>query len=194
MPEYRRVYKTAGTFFFTIVTDHRRKLFADSENVARLRAAIRSVKDDWPFEFVAGVILLEHAHFIWTMPDGDCDYSKRIGRIKALFTRSLAGTNWEKLADRSGRRSRQRHGESEVWQRRFWEHTIRDEKDLENHFHYLHFNPVKHGLCDCPHQWKASSFDHWVKKNVYEPQWCCCCDHQKVVTPYPAELDLSVGE
>ncbi len=195
MPEYRRVYQSGGTFFFTLVTQGRREIFRDAGNVQRLRQAVREVKEQWPFEVVAGVVLPDHLHFMWTLPEGDADYSKRIGRMKVLFTRSLRGTVWEDLADGSDRESRRRHGESDVWQRRFWEHTIGDERDYENHFHYLHFNPVKHRLCDCPHVWEASSFEHWVRLNVYESQWCCCCGSGgKVRVPYPEELDRTVGE
>jgi putative transposase len=194
MPEYRRAYRPGGTFFFTIVTQERRPLFRDPANVERLRAAIREVRRDWPFDPVAGVVLLDHLHFIWTLPPDDSDYSKRIGRIKVLFTRSLAGTEWENLGLARGD-SRRRHAESDVWQRRFWEHVIRDERDYENHFNYLHYNPVKHELCTCPHLWEASSFAHWVQRDVYEPDWCCCCSHGGPIRlPYPEELDQTVGE
>jgi putative transposase len=194
MPEYRRAYVPGGTFFFTVVTHQRRKLFADALNVQRLREAVSAVKVEWPFEVVAGVVLLDHLHFIWTLPPGDSDYSKRIGRMKALFTRGLAATKWEELARGSEVDSRRRHGESDVWQRRFWEHTIADERDLEHHFNYLHYNPVKHGLCACPHEWEASSFQYWVKRQVYEPQWCCCCKGGVIKSPYPGELERTVGE
>ena len=194
MPEYRRLYVPGGTYFFTLVTQDRRKLFEDPENVERLRAAVRQVRAQWPFDLVAGVVLLDHLHFIWTLPTNDSDYSKRIGRIKVLFTRSLIGTRWEALAGVSRVRSRERHHESEVWQRRFWEHTIEDERDYENHFHYLHFNPVKHELCACPHLWEASTFEHWVQQSVYDHNWCCCCEGGAIKRPYPTELERTVGE
>ncbi|HEY7088814.1 MAG TPA: transposase [Tepidisphaeraceae bacterium] len=194
MPDYRRAYQPGGTFFFTLVTNHRRPLFNDSANVERLRTALREVRQQWPFEPVAGVVLPDHLHFIWTLPPGESDYSKRIGRMKVLFTKSLIGTKWEVIAAAAGG-SRRRHNESEVWQRRFWEHVIKDECDFAHHFDYLHYNPVKHALCDCPHQWPASSFRHWVRRDVYDPDWCCSCSRSsQIAPPYPREVDRTVGE
>ena len=201
MPEYRRAYRPGGTFFFTLVTYNRRPLFEDPANVERLRTAMRAVREQWPFEPVAGVVMFDHAHLIWTLPTDDADYSKRIGRMKALFTKSLVG--WAPPTDSADGgqcppytgKSRRRHREADVWQRRFWEHLIRDETDYENHFNYLHYNPVKHGLCACPHGWPASSFGRWAKQRMYEPDWCCKCKSGKsVIVPYPANMDGSVGE
>lgn len=195
MPEYRRVYRPGGTYFFTIVTHARRRLFADSANVDRLRDALRATREQWPFKALAGVVLPDHMHFVWALPAGDADYSKRIGRMKALFTKSLTGTRWDALSrGDSANESRRQHGEREVWQRRFWEHTIRDVTDLEHHVDYLHYNPVKHGLCACPHAWPASSFSRWVVRKVYDSNWCCSCTGSKVKAPYPATLDDTVGE
>jgi putative transposase len=191
MSDYRRSYVPGGTFFFTIVTDQRRPLFASAENVERLRAAVHIVQQERPFEFVAGITLPEHLHFIWTMPPNDADYSSRIGRMKAQFSRLL---NEAGATSNPSRVSRRAHRESDVWQRRFWEHPIVDERDLENHFNYLHFNPVKHGLVGCPHLWKASSFKHWVKRKVYEPDWCCACTGAKIKAPYPDEFGSTCGE
>jgi putative transposase len=96
-----------------------------------------------PFTIDAAVILPEHIHFLWTLPPGDRDYSYRVGRMKVLFTRALRGAN--NLPD-DVCESRRKHRESDVWQRRFYENTIRDEFDFRNHLDYLHFNPVKHGF------------------------------------------------
>lgn len=201
MPEYRRAYRPGGTFFFTIVTHRRRPLFADVANIQRLRRAIGDVKNERPFDLTAAVILPDHLHFIWTLPTGDADYSGRIGRMKVLFTRSLAGTKWEGLARSEGlvgsahpTKSRRQHRESQVWQRRFWEHTIRDEKDFEHHLNYLHYNPVKYRLCKCPHQWDASSFSNWVARSAYELDWQCQCDSKLLAKAYPDALDEMVGE
>jgi putative transposase len=196
MPEYRRAYQPGGTFFFTLVTHDRQPLFSDRANVERLRAAVREVRDMWPFESVAGVVLFDHLHFMWTLPPGDSEYSKRIGRMKVLFTRSLADTPWSDLTVSSTHAaSRHRQGESGVWQRRFWEHVIRDADDYEHHFNYLHYNPVKHGLCGCPHDWTASSFAYWVERKVYDPSWCCrCASGTRIQFPYPDGLGLTFGE
>lgn len=112
--------------------------------------------------------------------------------MKALFTRALQEPAGGPVLSRIA--SRAKHRERDVWQRRFWEHTIRDERDLEHHLNYLHFNPVKHGLCECPHAWAASSFHKWVERNAYAPDWCCACHGQKFVRPYPQELDAQMGE
>jgi putative transposase len=192
MPEYRRVHMPGGTYFFTVVTFDRQPLFADPANVELLRDAIRAVRTERSFDFVAGVILPDHTHFIWTLPEGDSDYSWRIGRMKVLFTRSLRESCSHTAV--APNESRAKHGEATVWQRRFWEHTIGDERDLEHHFDYLHFNPVKHGLCACPHAWPASSFAKWVGQKVYAGDWCCACHGGRVIRPYPDSLDASVGE
>jgi putative transposase len=113
--------------------------------------------------------------------------------MKVLFTRSLIDGTLSVPSSPS----RRRHRESDVWQRRFWEHWVRDEDDFQNHLHYVHYNPVKHGLCACPHAWPASSFHRWVARKAYEPDWCCSCAagppaHARA--PYPADLDVTVGE
>jgi len=82
----------------------------------------------------------------------------------------------------------------DVWQRRFWEHVVRDRDDYGHHVNYIPYNPVKHGLAACPHEWEASSFSSCVERNVYEPKWCCACDGGKIVRPYPEDLDNTVGE
>lgn len=196
MPEYRRVYRPGGTYFLTVVTYRRRRLFADAANVERLRAAVRAVRAERPFDIEAAVVLPDHAHFLWTLPTGDSDYSTRIGRIKVLFTKSLRAEGWDvEVGDaHPASTSRTKHRDADVWQRRFWEHTIRDESDYENHFHYIHFNPVKHGLVTCPHQWDASSFGHWVGRHIYDRDWCCACAGGRVVRPYADEFDAMMGE
>src|ERR1700753_1989773 len=89
MSDYRRANQPGGTFFFTIVTHHRQPLFAEPANVDLLRAAVRFVMNEQPFEFLAGVILPDHAHYLWRLPSGDSDFSKRIGRMKVCFTKSI---------------------------------------------------------------------------------------------------------
>jgi putative transposase len=191
MAEYRRYFVAGGTYFFTIVTYRRRPLFADRRNVQRLRDAIGEVKRDQPFEIQAAVVLPDHLHFIWTLPPGDDRYSKRIGRIKVLFTRSWHDTQ-EPPQDLS--LSRRKHRESDVWQRRFWEHVIRDEREFERCLDYLHYNPVKHGLATCPHLWEASSFCTWVQRGLYEPHWGCCCEGRDPGRLAFPDVEMSVGE
>ncbi|NOX55540.1 MAG: transposase [Planctomycetes bacterium] len=183
MPEYRRYFVPGGTYFFTIVTYRRRRLFADEANLERLRSALREVKAEMPFHIQAAVVLPDHMHFIWTLPPGDDQYSKRIGLMKVKFTLSLRGRN--ALPDNVSP-SRRKHRESDVWQRRFWEHTIDEEDEFESYFDYIHYNPVKHRYVSCPHKWRPSSFHRWVRAGVYENTWACCCGKRK-----PAALDFS---
>jgi putative transposase len=96
-----------------------------------------------PFEITATVVLPDHLHFLWTLPPNDWDYSRRVGRLKVLFTQALRGTE---ALPQDVSVSRQKHRESDVWQRRFWEHTITNESDLARHFDYLHYNPVNLAL------------------------------------------------
>lgn len=176
MPQYRRVYLPGGTFFLTIVTYNRNPLFANPENIARLRNAVATTRAEMPFEITAAVVLPDHLHFLWTLPPTDSNYSQRIGRLKVLFTQSLRG---KQALPQNVSISRRKRRESDVWQRRFWEHTIRDQADWSNHLDYVHYNPVKHGLVSCPHLWQYSSFHRWVQLGKYGADWRCCCGGKK---------------
>jgi putative transposase len=127
-----------------------RKPIFRGENIEKLRRALVTVKHETPFKIDAAVVLPEHMHFLWSMPRGDSGYSQRVGRFKLLFTKSVQAPV-ASLGDLTP--SRRKHRESNVWHRRFWEHTIRDEADHERHPDYIHYNPVKHGLVTCPHLW-----------------------------------------
>ena len=131
-----------------------------------------TLRTELPVEITAAVILPDHLHFLWTLPEGDSNYSKRVGRLKVLLTQSLRGKG---ALPQQVSVSRQKHRESNVWQRRFWEHTIRDEADLRRHLDYLHYNPVKHGYVSCPHQWAYSSFHRYVQQQMYGVDWGCQC-------------------
>ena len=128
---------------------------------------------------------------LWELPRGDADFSRRIGRMKALFTQSLLD-DARRAEDACF--SRLRHRESTVWQRRFWEHTIRDDEDFERHMDYIHYNPVKHGLVECPHDWPHSSFHRWVREGRYDANWCCVCEDRRPRIPSFAGLEKTVGE
>jgi putative transposase len=172
MPDYRRAYIPGSTVFLTLVTYQRQPIFSQPENVDRLRQALANTLAEYPFTIAAAVVLPDHLHFLWTLPEQSSQYSQQVGRLKALFTQSLRGKgNLPKTVSFS----RQKHRESDVWQRRFWEHTIRDESDFYSHVHYIHFNPVKHGLVNCPHQWLYSSFHRWVDQEFYDKNWGCVC-------------------
>ena len=164
--EYRRLFVPGGTYFFTLVTYQRRPIFSAPEAIEKLRDAFRYTLDRRPFTIVASVILPDHMHFIWTLPVQTSDYSTRWRMIKSHFTR-----NWRAKGIASESISRQRKGEADVWQQRFWEHLLRDERDLSNHIEYIHYNPVKHGLAKIPSEWQISSFLKYVRDGLYDVDW-----------------------
>ncbi len=170
MPQYRRAHVPGGTFFFTVVTHRRRRLFHVEANRTLLGDVIRDVRRDWSFAIDAMVLLPDHLHAIWTLPRGDDNYSGRWSVIKKTFTTRFLASGGGDAVVSDGKRRERRRG---VWQRRFWEHTIEDEDDFQVHFDYIHFNPVKHKLVKCPRDWEPSSFHHWVKANVYPVDWAC---------------------
>jgi len=191
MPDYRRFFCPGGTFFFTVVT-HRRRAFL-CQDIARhcLRIAINKIRCQRPFEPVAFVLLPDHFHCIWKLPDNDPDFSIRLGRIKKEFTELWLAKGGEVLAVSSARKE---HHERGIWQKRFWEHTIRNDEDLLRHVNYIHYNPVKHGLVNCPHQWPFSSFHQWVKEEYYKQDWFCDCGREKPKPPRFDEIKDTVGE
>lgn len=164
--EYRRVYLPGGTFFFTLVTYQRHPILSSPGNIQILKNAFKYTLDRYPFSIVASVILPDHMHFIWMLPEDSSDYSTRWRLIKSHFTR-----NWHGKSSTSESISRRQKGEADVWQRRFWEHLIRDENDLSNHVEYIHYNPVKHGLVKAPAEWKYSSFMRYVRDGNYALDW-----------------------
>ena len=175
MPNYRRIYVPGGTYFLTIVTYCRRPLFKNPGNIHLLRTAVASVQRKQSFKIMAAVILPDHIHFLWQLPPDDSNYSQRISRLKVLFTRAYKYKNRSNLEISA---SRHRHRESDIWQRRFWEHLIRDEADLQQHLDYIHYNSVKHGLVSCPHLWEYSSFLRWVERGRYTLDWGCTCQQK----------------
>ncbi|HUY31614.1 MAG TPA: transposase [Pirellulales bacterium] len=191
MSDYRRYYVEGGSYFFTIVLYHRRRLFSNVANVEYLRAALRDVRSECPFKIVAAVVLPDHMYFVWTLPPGDDKYSQRIGRMKASFTKALRGPGY---VPSGVSRSRRKHRESDVWNRRFWEHTLRDEDDLKRHLDYIHYNPVKHGWTTCPHLWPYSSFSTWVKGGEYELDWGCQCSGRTPEMFDFTDIEDTVGE
>lgn len=168
MADYRRCYVPGGSFFFTVVTERRAAILGNDLSRDLLRGAFRACWQRWPFRVDALVMLRDHLHAIWTLPPDDTDYSKRWGAIKKHFTESwlaLGGPEQPRTASRSHYRRRG------IWQRRFWEHTLRDERDYGRHFDYLHYNPVKHGLVKCVKDWPYSTFHLHVKNGVYLENW-----------------------
>ena len=152
MTNYRRNYVDGGTYFFTVnLADRKQKLLIEQVDI--LREAFRVVKKAHPFQIDAIVILPDHLHTIWTLPENDHDFSLRWRQIKSNFSRHL-----EKQESIS--KSRLQKQERGIWQRRFWEHTIRNEEDFIHHVDYIHYNPVKHGYVKQMEDWCYSSFHH----------------------------------
>jgi len=168
MSRYRRVAAAGGCFFFTVVTERRRRFLTDEASRRWLREAIEVTRVDHPFAIDAWVLLPDHLHCIWTLPHGDSDFSTRWRLIKRRFSQRakplLQRDDWLS-------RSKRKHREATIWQRRFWEHRIRDDRDYQAHMDYIHFNPVKHGLVTRVSDWPFSSFHRHVAAGVYPPDW-----------------------
>ena len=163
MTAYRRNWVPGGSYFFTVnLADRSSRLLVD--NVDALRAAFREVRRRHPFAVEAIVVLPDHLHCILTLPPGDADFATRMKTIKALFSRSLP-------KDERRSRSRITKGERGIWQRRYWEHTLRDEGDWERHVDYIHFNPVKHGHAERVSDWPYSSFHRFVRLGMRPADW-----------------------
>lgn len=163
MPRYIRAFVPGGTFFFTVALLERRRRLLTS-HIEALREAFASVRAERPFVIDAMVVLPDHLHCIWTLPPDDADFSSRWHAIKARFSRS--SPKGERLSPR-----RTAKGERGIWQRRFWEHAIRDETDFERHADYIHYNPVKHGHARRAADWPYSSFARYVQRGVYSLDW-----------------------
>jgi len=163
MTGYRRNFVPGGSYFFTVnLADRRLQLL--TQHVEYLRAAFRYTQERHPFTIEATVVLPDHLHAIWTLPDKDADFSLRWRLVKSAFSRALPAGE-ETTQSRSGK------GERGIWQRRFWEHTLRDERDFERHADYIHFNPVKHGHVTRVRDWPYSSFHRMVRDGIYPEDW-----------------------
>jgi putative transposase len=160
---YRRNRVAGGCYFFTVNLCDRRSDVLVAE-VAALRDAVRATLVRHPFHIDAWVVLPEHMHCIWTLPPDDRDFPIRWQMIKTTFSRATA-------RPQARRASLVRKRETGIWQRRYWEHTIRDDQDYAAHMDYVHFNPVKHGLAAHPADWPHSSFARCVKLGLYPTDW-----------------------
>jgi putative transposase len=168
MPDYRRWHVPGGTYFFTVVTDSRRPILCNEMARKCLHDAIAKVRVKWPIEVVAIVLLPDHIHTVWTLPQGDAGYPMRWKRIKEEFTSAYLSHGGAEVAPNL---SRQRQGERGVWQRRYWEHTVRDEEDLKRCVDYVHWNPKKHGYVANVRDWQWFSFHRYVELGEYTPDW-----------------------
>jgi putative transposase len=163
MSRYCRVKVEGGVFFFTLALADRGSDLLVS-HVKNLRHAYADVQNRLPFDTLAICILPDHTHALWRLPDGDTDYASRWSRLKSHFSRGLAPA-----ANRSISKVVKR--EKGIWQRRYWEHAIRDDADLERHVNYIHYNPVKHGLVMRVADWPFSSFHRYVAQGMLPSDW-----------------------
>ena len=166
MADYRRSNIAGGTYFFTVVTHERRPILTMEAVRAALREAIQQARTTLPFQIDSWVLLPDHLHCIWTLPEGDANLSARWAIIKRYVSGRCAA-----IIDPSRRDSVQKRNERAFWQRRFWEHQIRDDDDMARHVDYTHWNPVKHGLVKAVKDWPYSSFHKYVARGVYPDNW-----------------------
>ncbi len=163
MPNYRRAFVPGGCWFFTVnLQERRRRLLV--ERIDSLRNAVAQTRRTYSFDIDAFVVLPDHLHAVWTLPPGDADFSTRWRLIKTHFARALP--KQEQLDT-----VRQARGERGIWQRRFWEHLIRDERDYARHIEYCYINPVKHGLVTRVQDWPHSSFHRDVERGIFPQDW-----------------------
>ena len=163
MPNYRRAFVPGGCWFFTLnLLDRRQRLLV--EHIDVLRSAVAATMRRFPFEIDAFVVMPDHLHAVWTLPPEDADFSTRLRLIKNRFARALPKTEYLNAA-------RIANGERGVWQRRFWEHLIRDEDDYARHIEYCYINPVKHRLVSRVADWPHSSFHRDVRAGVFPADW-----------------------
>lgn len=160
---YRRACVAGATYFFTlVVADRDSNLLVD--HIDALRRAVATVRRRHPFSIDAFVVLPDHLHAVWTLPPGDADFAMRWGLVKATFSKQIPPGEGRS-------ESRAKRGERGLWQRRFWEHLIRDEEDLARHVDYVHFNPVKHGHVARAIEWPYSSLRAYVRRGWATEDW-----------------------
>lgn len=168
MSHYRRANTAGASYFFTVVTYRRQRFLCDDDVRLALRHAIQKVRANYPFTIDAWVLLPDHLHTIWTLPDNDANFPLRWQLIKREISR-VCGSRLQRPEWMSP--SKTKHRESTLWQRRYWEHQIRDEADYARHMDYLYFNPVKHGLVSQVKDWPYSTFHRDVKAGIYAESW-----------------------
>ena len=164
MTEYRRPYIPSATWFFTVNLAERKgnRLLVDKIDI--LRDVFAETKQQYPFRMNAVVVLPDHLHCIWTLPEDDANFSIRWNMLKGAFSKRIEKS--ERIS--VSRKCRRERG---IWQRRFWEHCIRDELDYNRHVDYIHWNPVKHKWVKNVHDWLHSSFHRYVEKGIYPINW-----------------------
>lgn len=165
MSNYHRARDAGACYFFTLVTHQRQPVLTQPRLREALRLAIERVRQGHPFSIHGWVLLPDHLHCLWQLPEGDTDYSRRWSMIKRLTSQAMPELSGSISLSRNLRR------ESGLWQRRFWEHRIRDERDYRQHLDYLHWNPVRHALVERVADWPWSSYHRLVREGVYPADW-----------------------
>ena len=163
--KYRRLFLAGGTYFFTLVTYNRIKIFYNNANTSFFIDSLNNVQHHHPFELLSYCILPDHVHMIWKLPENDGDFPLRIRLLKSYFSRQYTGFESPQSASRSHKNERM------IWQRRYWEHAIRNERDLIHHTEYIFYNPVKHGLVNTPYDWVNGNFRIFVENGLYDKSW-----------------------
>jgi putative transposase len=171
MSGYRRWFVPGGTYFFTVVTYQRYPFFKSESARSILRDVWNDTNKLLPFKNLASVLLHDHFHCLWTLPEGDLNFSSRIKNIKDDFTSNWLASGGHEVLPTKSQRERGNRGNRGIWQRRFWEHLIQDESDLEKHFDYIHYNPVKHNYVTSPADWPHSTFHQYVHSGHYNVDW-----------------------
>ena len=161
--QYRRLIIPGTSYFFTVVLQDRRSDLL-IRKINELRQAIKQVIEHYPFIIDGIVVLPDHLHIMMTLPPDDANYPQRLGFIKSSFSRQV-----ESLEPISASRHSKR--ERGIWQRRFWEHAIRDELDYSRHLDYIHYNPVKHGYVKSPAEWQYSSIHRYINSGILPRDW-----------------------
>lgn len=160
MPNFHRYYIPNGIIFITCATQNRFPYLRDDEDVQLFFETLRNVQKVHPFRSMASVILPDHFHWLMKPEYGDGNFSTILHSIKRNFTLNY-------------KHNHKINKPLQLWQTRFWDHVIRNEDDLENHVHYIHWNPVKHDHVKNPEDWRYSTYRHWLKLGYYGPEWGC---------------------
>ena len=168
MGNYRREYDRGRVYFLTQVTYARQDWLCGELARSALRQAINQVRRKYPFQIDAFVLLPDHFHCLWTLPENDGNYSVRMRLIKSHVTQSI-GDQLQLDLEVSTSRSRRR--ERNLWQRRFWEHRVHDQSEFSAYCDYIHINPIKHGLCKSPTDWQWSTVHRFIQQGIYPTNW-----------------------
>lgn len=162
--DYRRLWHPGGTYFFTVNLQQRKDNDLLIRHIDLLRNAVARVRKHHPFKIHGWVVLPEHLHCLIELPEGDANFAIRWQLIKLMFSKSIPKTEYRSTVNI-------KRGERGIWQRRYWEHLIRDQDDFNAHMDYIHINPLKHGLVEQVKDWPYSTFHRCVAENIYPANW-----------------------